>query len=199
MNHVTRIVGGVASGRRLTVPRGDAPRPTSEVVREALFNALESRNAVRGAKVLDLFAGSGALGIEAASRGAADVVLVDSSRQAAGAARTNVGDLAMLRVAVVLSSVERFLAGRAPFAADLVLVDPPYSMAEDAVAAILQQLASTTWVVPSGLVVVERSTRSPEPDWPEGLERSTVRRYGETAVWTAQYSPVASAPVGGPS
>ena len=190
MADVTRIVGGVASGRRLTVPKGDATRPTSEVVREALFNALESRNAVRGAKVLDLFAGSGALGFEAASRGAGDVVLVDSSRQAAGAARSNLSDLAMLRVAVVLSSVERFLAGRAPFAADLVLIDPPYSMTEDKVAAILAQLALPGWVASSGLVVVERAGRSPEPRWPDGMQRSTVRRYGDTAVWTAQFSPV---------
>jgi 16S rRNA (guanine966-N2)-methyltransferase len=186
MNHVTRIVGGVASGRRLTVPRGDATRPTSEVVREALFNALESRNAVVGAKILDLFAGSGALGIEAASRGAADVVLVDSSRQAAGAARTNAAELKQLRIAVVLSSVERFLAGRPPFSADIVLMDPPYSMTEDAVASVLGQLADGAWVAMSGLVVVERSTRSPEPRWPEGLERNAVRRYGETAVWTAR-------------
>jgi 16S rRNA (guanine966-N2)-methyltransferase len=186
MNHVTRIVGGVASGRRLTVPRGDATRPTSEVVREALFNALESRNAVRGAKVLDLFAGSGALGIEAASRGAADVVLVDSSRQAAAAARTNAGELHQLRIAVVLSSVERFLSGRPPISADIVLMDPPYPMTEDAVAGILGQLVAGTWVSHSGLVVVERSTRSPEPRWPDGLQRDGVRRYGETAVWTAR-------------
>ena len=192
MHHVTRIVGGVASGRRLTVPRGDATRPTSEVVREALFNALESRNAVRGAKILDLFAGSGALGIEAASRGAADVVLVDSSRQAAAAARSNAAELKQLRIAVVLSSVERFLAGRPPFSADIVLMDPPYSMNEDAVAGVLAQLAGAAWVAPSGLVVVERSTRSPEPRWPDGLQRSSVRRYGETAVWTTRHVSVSS-------
>lgn len=196
MDDVTRIVGGVASGRRLNVPKGDATRPTSEVVREALFNALESRNAVRGAKVIDLFAGSGALGIEAASRGAADVVLVESSRVAAGAARTNVAELTMLRIAVVLSSVERFVTGRPPFPADIVLMDPPYSMNEDAVAGILAALATPSWVAPSGLVVVERSSRSPEPRWPDGMQRSTVRRYGETSVWTAQFSPVTA---GGPT
>jgi 16S rRNA (guanine966-N2)-methyltransferase len=114
------------------------------------------------------------------------VVLVDSSRQAAAAARDNAGELHQLRIAVVMSSVERFLAGRPRFAADLVLLDPPYPMTEDALAAILTRLTEPGWVAPSGLVVVERSSRSPEPRWPDGLRRGSVRRYGETAVWTAQ-------------
>lgn len=188
MPRVTRIVGGVASGRRLAVPRSEATRPTSEVVREALFNALQSRNAIRGAKVLDLFAGSGALGLEAASRGAADVVLVDSSRQAASAARSNVDELRMLRVAVVLSSVERYLAGRPPFQADLALLDPPYPLGEDALAGVLDALVRGAWLAHGAIVVVERSARSPEPRWPEELERSGVRRYGDTSVWTALFS-----------
>jgi 16S rRNA (guanine966-N2)-methyltransferase len=190
MSGVTRIVSGSASGRRLTVPKGDATRPTSEMVREALFNALESRNAVRGAKVIDLFAGSGALGLEAASRGAAEVVLVDSSRQATGCARRNASELGFLRVAVVLSSAERYVSGHPPFSADLVLLDPPYPMSEDALATVLAGLASPAWVAPSGLVVVERAGRSPEPRWPDGFRRSSVRRYGDTAVWTAQHAPV---------
>src|SRR5690349_17564476 len=103
------------------------------MVREALFSALDARGAVRGARVLDLFAGSGALGLEAASRGAGEVVLVDASRQAALVARRNVAAIGLPRVAVVVSSVERYLAGRPGAPMHLVLVDPPYGIGEDVV------------------------------------------------------------------
>ncbi len=140
---------------------------------------------LRGARVLDLFAGSGALGLEAASRGAAEVVLVDSSREAAAAARRNVAALGMPRVTVVLSSVQRYLQGRTSWAADLVLADPPYPIGEDVVADVLGVLAAGGWVAVGGLVVLERSSRGPEPRWPAGLRREEVRRYGETTLWTA--------------
>lgn len=184
---MTRIVAGSAGGRRLAVPKGDATRPTSERVREAVFSALEARGAIRGARVLDLYAGSGALGLEAASRGAASVVLVESARAAVEAARRNVTDLALLhRVSVVLSSVERYLAASPTGPADLVLLDPPYAVREPELGAVLTALAGPGWLRDGALVVVERSSRSPEPTWPAGLARSAVRRYGETAVWTAE-------------
>jgi 16S rRNA (guanine966-N2)-methyltransferase len=185
---MTRIVAGTLGGRRIVVPRGDTTRPTSERVREALFSALESRNAITGARVVDLYAGSGALGLEALSRGAASVILVDSSRQAVEAARRNVKDLGLSRVSVVLSSVTRFLAGPPALAANLVFADPPYAAGEDDVAGMLTELAAR-WVDPGAVVVVERSARSPEPRWPEGLVRTDVRRYGETALWQAQWRP----------
>jgi 16S rRNA (guanine966-N2)-methyltransferase len=185
---MTRIVAGTLGGRRLQVPRGDTTRPTSERVREALFSALESRGAVGGAHVVDLYAGSGALGLEALSRGAASVVLVDSSRQAVEAARRNVKELGLSRVSVVLSSVGRFLASPPAVAADLVFADPPYACGDDDVAAMLTALTER-WLDPGAIVVVERGSRALEPRWPAGLVRTGVRRYGETTLWQAQYRP----------
>lgn len=181
---MTRIIAGAAGGRRLQVPKGATTRPTSDRVREALFSLLEARGAVRGATVLDLFAGSGALGLEAASRGAADVVLVDSSRQATEAARANVAALGMPRVGVVLANVQRHLEGRAWRRVDLTFLDPPYAFGEEPLGQVLETLAAG-WLAPGALVVVERSSRGPEPRWPAGLTRQIVRRYGETTVWLA--------------
>jgi 16S rRNA (guanine966-N2)-methyltransferase len=118
-------VAGDAGGRRLVVPKGDLTRPTSDRVREGLFNALDARGLIPGATVLDLYCGSGALGLEAASRGAASVLMVDASRQAVEAARQNVSSLGFPRVAVVLSTVQRYLARPVPNASSLVFADPP--------------------------------------------------------------------------
>jgi 16S rRNA (guanine966-N2)-methyltransferase len=181
---VTRIIAGTVGGRRLEVPKGDLTRPTSDRVREAVFSGLEARGVLQGAQVMDLFAGSGALGLEAASRGAAEVVLVDSSRRAAEVARRNVTKLGM-RATVVLSSVQKYLTGRTPVRQDVVLIDPPYGIGEDVVAEVLATLVDGGWLAPGGLVVLERSSRGPEPRWPSGLVREGVRRYGETAIWTA--------------
>lgn len=184
---MTRVIAGTAGGRTLRTPPGSGTRPTSDRVREALFSALDARDAVRGARVLDLYAGSGALGLEAASRGASSVVLVESDRRAADVITRNVRDLGLPGVRVVRTTVAAALApDPAPAdAADLVLVDPPYDVDETALAAVLSRLASG-WLAPGGLVVVERSTRSPEPGWPPGLERSgKPRKYGETTVWLA--------------
>lgn len=180
---MTRIIAGSVGGRRLEVPKGDLTRPTSDRVREAVFSGLEARGALHGAWVMDLFAGSGALGLEAASRGAAEVVLVDSSRQAADVARRNVTKLG-IRATVVLSPVQKYLAGRTPVPYDLILMDPPYGIGEDVVAEVLASLV-VGWLAPGGVVVLERSSRGLEPRWPAGLVREGVRRYGETVIWTA--------------
>ncbi|GAA2036854.1 16S rRNA (guanine(966)-N(2))-methyltransferase RsmD [Pseudokineococcus marinus] len=187
---MTRVVAGSAGGRTLVVPRGSATRPTSERVREALFSRLEHEGLLEGARVLDLYAGSGALGLEAASRGAAAVVLVDAGREAARACRRNAAVTGLAGVEVWEAPVERVLAG-APGSpleagADLVLVDPPYDVAEEALASVLAALTGRGWLAPEAVVVVERSSRSPEPTWPEGLQRYASRRYGETAVWFAE-------------
>ena len=186
---MTRIISGTAGGRRLETTPGDQTRPTSDRVREAVFSMLDARSAVLGMRVLDLFAGSGALGLEAASRGAAEVVLVDSSRQAIGTARRNVAAVGRPRVTTVLSSVQRYLdrAPDRPF--DVVLLDPPYALAEPVLREHLAGLVAGGWLGSEALVVVERSARSPEPRWPAELTRDQIRRYGDTAIWTASHSP----------
>jgi 16S rRNA (guanine966-N2)-methyltransferase len=180
---MTRIVAGDAGGRKLVVPKGDSTRPTSNRVREAIFGSLDNRGRLGGARVLDLYAGSGALGLEAASRGAASVVLVDSAHQAVEAARQNVATLGFPRVSVVLSSVQRFLT-RPGEAASLVFADPPYAMGQEEVTAMLTALCGG-WLTSDALVMLERSGRSVEPDWPPGLVRTAIRRYGDTTVWEA--------------
>lgn len=182
---VTRIISGTAGGRRLKTPSGSATRPTSDRVREALFSGLESRDVLRGAHVLDLYAGSGALGLEAASRGAASVVLVESDRRAAAVARENADSLGLASVSVRISSVEKLLAGTPTRPVDLVLADPPYDVAEDALAHVLGLLTERGWLAAGALLVVERSTRSPEPAWPPGVVPEGCRTYGETTLWFA--------------
>jgi 16S rRNA (guanine966-N2)-methyltransferase len=186
---MTRIVAGDAGGRRLVVPKGDLTRPTSDRVREGLFNALDARGLLPGATVLDLYCGSGALGLEAVSRGAASAVLVDASREAVDAARVNVGALGFPRAAVVLSTVQRYLARKAALASSLVFADPPYAMGQEEVTAMLTALTTRGWLQPGAVILVERSSRSLEPQWPAGVVRQAIRRYGETAVWQAEWDP----------
>ncbi|MCE0538987.1 16S rRNA (guanine(966)-N(2))-methyltransferase RsmD [Kineosporia rhizophila] len=186
---MTRIISGSAGGRRLLAPKGDATRPTSDRVREALFGALEARGLIEGARVLDLFCGSGALGLEAMSRGAASAVLVDAGRPAVEAARTNVATLKFTQASVVLSPVQKFLESRSVTPVDLVLADPPYPLDEAGLGAMLTSLAERGWLAQEATVVLERSGRSPEPEWPKGMFREALRRYGETAVWQAVWDP----------
>lgn len=181
---MTRIVAGSVGGRALQVPRAGT-RPTSERVREALFSRLEHLDVIADARVLDLFAGSGALGIEAASRGAAAVTLVEAARQAADVCRRNVVTLGLAgRVVVAAEKAERFV-GRTPLAPwDLVLVDPPYDLPEPDLSTVLAGLDGA--LAPGAVVVVERSSRAPEPVWPAGVRRFDTRAYGETVVWFAE-------------
>lgn len=183
---MTRIIAGTAGGRTLRTPPGSGTRPTSDRVREALFSALAARSLLSGARVLDLYAGSGALGLEAASRGAAEVDLVESDRRAAGVIRANVATVGRPGVRVHARSVAAFLGadGAPTDPYDLVLVDPPYDVGEEELAAVLGALARGR-LAADGLVVVERSTRSPEPSWPDGWEAERPRRYGETTLWFA--------------
>jgi 16S rRNA (guanine966-N2)-methyltransferase len=182
---VTRIIAGVARGRRIETPRGNGTRPTSDRVREALFGSLDARGVLDGAVVLDLYAGSGALGLEAASRGAEQVVLVDSAREAVAVARRNATALGLAGVRIVQAPVLRYLAGADVPPADLVLLDPPYALDEEALAAALAAVDGVLTRKERALVVVERDGRSPEPAWPAGWQAEGARRYGDTVLWTA--------------
>jgi 16S rRNA (guanine966-N2)-methyltransferase len=188
---VTRIISGLAGGRRIHTPPGSGTRPTSDRVREALFSRLEHLDVVHHANVLDLYAGSGALGLEAASRGATSVLLVESDWAAVAAVRRNIADLGLPGVSVRADTVERaLLSGPASAEArcDLVLADPPYDVTEEALGDALTLLVAHGWLSPDALVVVERSARSPEPRWPQGLDGAGERRYGETKMWFADFA-----------
>jgi len=187
---MTRIISGLAGGRRIRTPPGNGTRPTSDRVREALFSRLEHLDVVNGANVLDLYAGSGALGLEAASRGAASVLLVESDRAAATVVRQNIAELGLPGVSVRVDTVERALLS-GPVSdetrCDLVLADPPYDVTEQAIAEVLLLLVTYKWLSDDALVVVERSARSPEPRWPHGLVGAGGRRYGEK-MWFADFA-----------
>ncbi|WP_448810338.1 16S rRNA (guanine(966)-N(2))-methyltransferase RsmD [Agromyces bauzanensis] len=188
---MTRIIAGAAGSLTLAVPRSGT-RPTSDRVREAIFSALEARDAIDGAAVLDLYAGSGALGLEAASRGAAEVVLVERAKVAADVCRRNADAVGRalrgrpVRVRVAPRSVASYLESAAG-AFDLVFIDPPYELGEQVLAHDLALLAPL--LSRDAVVVVERSSRSPEPDWPEGIAPERRRAYGETTLWWAVAQP----------
>lgn len=180
---MTRIIGGAAGGRRLTTPKGDTTRPTSDRVREALFSALESElGSWDGLRVLDLYAGSGAVGLEALSRGAGEVVLVEHDRRAASVAASNLRTVGLPGGRVVTSAVERFVAQQAPVAFDVAFLDPPYFLPGDEVSGVLASLADGGWLADDAVVVVERSSREVGLSWPSGFAETRQRTYGETAL-----------------
>lgn len=184
---MTRIIAGSARGRRLRVPP-DGTRPTSDRVRESLFAALDHElGGFAGRSVLDLYAGSGALGLEAASRGATRVVLVERDRAAAAVARANAEAVGAPGVRVVVGAAEAYLSG--PVAAfDLVLADPPYGLPATEVEALLRRLGRG-WLVPDGLVVVERPGRDGQFAWPAPLRPLREKRYGTTTLWYGRLAP----------
>lgn len=179
---MTRIIAGTAGGRTLDVPP-TGTRPTSDRVREALFSRLEHAAVLDGATVWDLYAGSGALGLEAASRGAGNVVLVESSPRAAEVCRRNAARLGLSQVRVAAQRVAAFLE-RAAGPVDVVLVDPPYDLGEEELAAALAAVGPQ--LGGGALLVVERTVRTPEPTWPPGVVRTGEKRYGETVLWYAE-------------
>lgn len=177
-----RIVAGTAGGRRFAVPAGTSTRPTSDRAREAMFSTLTALRDLDGIAVLDLYAGSGALGLEALSRGAATATFVESDPAAAKVIAANGSALNLVGVDVRCETVERFARrGGAP-AYDLLVADPPYDVAADVLAGILSVLA-TERVVAAGIVVVERSSREAEWLWPAPLQALRVRRYGSGTLW----------------
>ncbi|MGV3759607.1 MAG: 16S rRNA (guanine(966)-N(2))-methyltransferase RsmD [Actinomycetota bacterium] len=176
-----RVIAGTARGRRLVAPEGATTRPTPDRVREATFNALGSLGAVVDAEVLDLFAGSGAMGVEALSRGAAHVTFVDEARAAVRAVEANLAACGLAeRATVVAAPVERFLAGAGERRWDLAVLDPPYAYGTDDWLDLLDAL-------PADLAVLE-SDRPIDP--PFGWEVLRSKRYGGTHVVIAERRPV---------
>jgi 16S rRNA (guanine(966)-N(2))-methyltransferase RsmD len=182
---VTRIVGGELGGRRLAVPPGRDVRPTSDRAREALFGTLGSLLELTGARVLDLYAGSGAVGLEALSRGAGHALLVEADPRAAAAIRSNAAALGLAdRARVVRDRVERVLtAGPTGDPYQLAFADPPYALPDAELDAVLAALVEHGWLAGSAVVVVERSSRGAGPTWPASLRPEKQRRYGEGALW----------------
>ncbi|NUS36860.1 MAG: 16S rRNA (guanine(966)-N(2))-methyltransferase RsmD [Pseudarthrobacter sp.] len=186
---MTRIIAGAAGGTPLTAVPGSLTRPTTDRVKEALFSRLDAFEAIAGARVLDLYAGSGSLGVESGSRGAASVDLVESDAKASAVCQRNAdlinGVLGRKAVTVHRSKVEPFLDRAADTAAwDLVFLDPPYPLEEAALSSVLHKLGAH--LAPGAVVVVERSSRSPEPGWPDALARFAEKKYGETRLWFAE-------------
>ena len=185
---MTRIIGGSARGRRLAVPaRGT--RPTSDRVRESLFSSLEAdlqadETGWGDIDALDLYAGSGALGLEALSRGARSAVLVESDRGAARTLRDNVATVGVPGAQVLVRRVESLASIEPPdHGASLVLVDPPYDVAASAVAAVLDRLAGAGWIRDGARIVVERPTRDLDGPLPPGWGSVPRRRFGDTSLW----------------
>ncbi len=190
---VTRIISGGAGSLTLEVPKSGT-RPTSDRVREAIFSSLEAMDALDGARVLDLYAGSGALGLEAASRGATTVVLVENDANAAtickrnakkvqSAIESNLSAQTRPLVEVAKSSVKSYLSTEHR-SWDIIFADPPYDLSEAELGETLN--LAVQHAAADAILIVERSSRSPEPMWPNCLSQIREKRYGETLVWQAR-------------
>jgi len=198
---MTRVIAGIAGGRRLAVPPGTTTRPTSDRAREGLFASLLSElGSFDRARVLDLYAGSGAIGLEALSRGADHVRLVESDARAAAVIKANIAAVALPGATLAVDRVERLLsrppAGKADEDSkdryDLVIADPPYAVTEEAMTRVLT-LLEAGWLAAGALVVIERATRSGPVDWPPGFLPGKSRRYGEATFWYGWYGSEAGA------
>ncbi|RVU22600.1 16S rRNA (guanine(966)-N(2))-methyltransferase RsmD [Streptomyces antnestii] len=184
---MTRVIAGRAGGRRLSVPPGNGTRPTSDRAREALFSTWQSLLGgapLDGERVLDLYGGSGAVGLEALSRGAAHALLVEADAKAVRTIRENVKSLGLPGAEVRAGKAEQIVRGSAPSTPyDLVFLDPPYAVSDDDLREILLTLAAGGWLADEALVTVERSTRGGVFAWPDGFEALRSRRYGEGTFW----------------
>ena len=187
---MSRIIAGSRGGRRLSTPPGSRTRPTTDRVREALFSAVAAwagtadaaaDEALAGLAFADLYAGSGAVGLEAASRGAGPVLLVEADKRTAGVTTRNARDLG-LAVQVRTGRVETLVAAPSAQAYDVVFLDPPYDLSGESVAAVLAALQQGGWLAEGALLVVERSRRTPDPVWPSLVGESWSRSYGETVL-----------------
>lgn len=183
---MTRVIAGRAGGRLLAVPPGNRTRPTSDRAREGLFSTWQSLlgGPLEGERVLDLYAGSGAVGLEALSRGAGHVLLVEADARAVRTVRENVTSLRLPGAEVRSGKAEQIIRTEPPGEPyDIVFLDPPYAVTDDDLREILLTLRSGGWLTEDALVTVERSTRGGEFAWPPGFEAIRARRYGEGTFW----------------
>jgi 16S rRNA (guanine966-N2)-methyltransferase len=183
---MTRVIAGTAGGRRLAVPQGTRTRPTSDRAREGLFSTWQSLlgGPLDGERVLDLYAGSGAVGLEALSRGAGHALLVEADAKAARVIRENISSLGLPGAEVRPGKAEQIVQEAAPATPyDLVFLDPPYVVPDGDLGEILLTLRTRGWLADEALVTVERSTRGGEFRWPDGFTALRSRRYGEGTFW----------------
>ena len=183
---MARVIAGEAGGRRLAVPDGRETRPTSDRAREGLFATVTSiLGPLTGTRVLDLYAGSGAVGLEALSRGASRVLLVESGARASAVIRQNIEALGLPGATLIADRVERVLAHEPPGDEryDVAFADPPYAMADAEISRVLSLLADEGWLARDALVIVERATRSGPVRWPDGFVPDRARKYGEATFW----------------
>ncbi|WP_328384331.1 16S rRNA (guanine(966)-N(2))-methyltransferase RsmD [Streptomyces sp. NBC_00400] len=182
---MTRVIAGTAGGRRLAVPPGNGTRPTSDRAREGMFSTWESLDGpLGGARVLDLYGGSGAVGLEALSRGAAHVLLVEADARAVRTIRDNVRAVGLPGVDVRAGKAEQTAAAPPPGEPyDIVFLDPPYVVTDAELCEILLTLRGQGWLADDALVTVERSTRGGTFPWPDGFAAIKARRYGEGTLW----------------
>ncbi|MGI5403184.1 16S rRNA (guanine(966)-N(2))-methyltransferase RsmD [Streptomyces sp. CA-135486] len=182
---MTRVIAGAAGGRRIAVPPGTGTRPTSDRAREGLFSSWESLlGTFNGVRIADLYAGSGAVGLEALSRGASHALLVEADGRAARIVRENVRALGLPGAEVRTGKAEQIVTGPVPETPyDVVFLDPPYAVTDDDLREILLTLRTQGWLAGDALATVERSTRGGEFVWPQGFEPLRARRYGEGTLW----------------
>jgi 16S rRNA (guanine966-N2)-methyltransferase len=192
---VTRIIAGRARGRRLATPTGHDTRPTADRAREALFSSLESlTGGWEGRRVIDLYAGCGAVGLEALSRGAATAVLVDDSAKAVAVIRRNIAELGLAGADVFEEPVELYVRRTPPLPYDVLFADPPYAMDGDTLRAVLADAVAHRLLAEGAVVVVERSSRDTPWLWPQGIEPGRERRYGEATLWYGYAAAVPEVP-----
>lgn len=196
---MTRVIAGRAGGRRLAVPQGGGTRPTSDRAREGLFSSWESvLGTFDGLRVADLYAGSGAVGLEALSRGASHALLVEADARAARVCRDNARSLGLPGAEVRAARAEQVVGQPPPAPYDLAFLDPPYAVSDDDLREILLTMTSQDWLSAGAVVTVERGTRGGTFDWPAGFEPLRSRRYGEGTLWygrtAAVPTPAADAP-----
>lgn len=180
---MSRIIAGTAGGRKIATPPGDATRPTTDRVREALFSSLESQlGGWDDVAFLDVFAGSGAVGLEALSRGAAHATFIERNRRTGDVIKRNINTVGAVDATVVVGSARQAIEDVSR-QFHVVFLDPPYDYADDDLATVLATVVQRESIADDGLLIVERASRSGEPAWPDGVERIRTKKYGETTLW----------------